>query len=171
MKIKTLFVVALLTLTGLSLRAAEMQQIAYPTADKPSFIITVPSDWEMTQAEKEGDFFHLDGPTGALFSFRTIEGTQESLDDAIKESLKDAAEMFDDLDMGTAEDFKPDGLQGFYATGKGKDKKDGTPVRIGMAWCALNDGTIAELWFVSDLDDTKGMNAASDIANSLKSPQ
>lgn len=170
MNIKTLSVVALLTLTGLTLRAAEPQQIAYPTAEEPSFVITVPADWELTQAEKEGDFIHLDGPTGAAFLFRTIEGSQESLDAAIKESLEDAAQSFKDLDMGTAEDFKPDRLEGFYATGKGKDK-DGTEVRIGMAWCVLRDGKIAELWFVSDLDDTKGMETASDIANSLKSPK
>ncbi len=156
---------------SLALTAAKgADKIAYPTPEKASFIITVPSDWELTQAESEGDYMRLQGPTGTLFLFRTIEGTNESLEGAIKESLEDANDIYSDVNMGSAEDWKPDGLSGFYATGQGKEKKDGTPVRIAMAWCALNDGKIAELWFISDLDDTKGMEAASDIANSLQSP-
>jgi len=150
-------------------RAEDMDKIAYPTADAPSFIISVPSSWEMTQAKEEGDYFHLHGPTGAVFSFRTIKGSEKALEKAMKDTLEMANDMFTDVKMGDAEDWKPDGLDGFYATGQGKDK-DGTPVRIAMCWCALNDGNIAEVWFVADLDDSKGMDLASNIANSLKSP-
>lgn len=143
--------------------------IAYPTAEQPSFLIEVPANWEMTQAEEEGDFFHLDGPTGAVFSFRTIKGSKESLDAAIEASVDAASEKLSDLEFGEPQDWKPDGLTGIYMTGQGKDK-DGTPMRIGMAWCALNNGQIVELWFVSEATDAKGMSAAEDIANSLTSP-
>jgi hypothetical protein len=39
-----------------------------------------------------------------------------------------------------------------------------------MGWAALNDGKIAEFWFVGDHDDEKGIAIAEKIANSLKAP-
>ncbi len=62
------------------------------------------------------------------------------------------------------------GITGIYAVGTGKDKEDGTAVKVGIGWVALNDGKIAEMWFVADTDDEKGMKQAEDIANSLTSP-
>ena len=124
----------------------------------------------MTEAEEEGDFFHLDGPTGAIFSFRTIEGSEGALEGAIQDTFQHSSGLFTDIEMGDAQDWTPDGLTGFYATGSGKDK-DGTVVRIGVAWCALNDGKIAQMWFVTDADDAPGMKAAEAIANSLNSPK
>jgi hypothetical protein len=150
--------------------AEKTEKVAYPTAEKPSFIITVPTSWKMTAAEEEGDYFHLTGPTGAVYSFRTIEGSERSLDRAIKASLKDIETLFSDVEIGDAQDWKPDGLTGLYAVGTGKDKEDGAPVKIGLGWCALKDGSIAEMWFVADADDTKGMTAAEAIANSLNAP-
>ncbi len=54
--------------------------------------------------------------------------------------------------------------------GDGKDREDGSTVRVGMAWCALNDGTIAEVWFNADGDDTEGTSVANKIMNSLQAP-
>jgi len=150
--------------------AQETNVIAYPTVDEASFIIEVPDDWEMTAAEEVGEYFHLDGPTGAVFSFRTIEGSEDALQEAIEGSLEDVSSLFSEIELGDAEDWTPDGLTGFYAVGSGKDK-DGTDVRIGLAWCALNDGKIAQMWFVTDLDDAPGIKAAELIANSLASPK
>jgi hypothetical protein len=150
--------------------AEEAQRIAYPTADHPSFVLEVPKSWKLEPAEEEGDFFQLEGPTGAIYSFRTIEGGKDSLNDAIDESIKEIGKQFKDVELGKAQDWKPGGLTGLYAIGDGKDKEDGTPVRFGVGWVALNDGKIAEMWFVSDADDEKGMNEASAIANSLTSP-
>ena len=147
----------------------ETKTIAYPTVDSPSFEITVPATWELTPAEEPDGFFHLESPTGALFSFRTIEGTNESLKAAVEESIEEISKQFDDVKLGDAEDWTPNGLSGFYATGEGKDK-EGKAVRIGMGWCVLTNGKIVDLWFVSDLSDEKGMNQASEIANSLKAP-
>lgn len=49
-------------------------------------------------------------------------------------------------------------------------EKDGNPVRIAFAWGALPDEKIAELWFITDLDDESGMDQANKIVSSLKAP-
>lgn len=160
----TLF--AVVTLTA----HAEPQTIAYPTVDETSFVLQAPEGWELSPADEEGGYFHLEAPSGATLSFRTLEGNEDALQEAIKEMIADIKERYDDAEIGEAEDWNPHGLEGFYATATAKEK-DGTPVRIGMAWCALKDGKIAEVWFVSDLSDEDGMNAASAIVNSLAPPQ
>jgi hypothetical protein len=171
MKNPILLVVALCAFAlGQSARCGDLQKIAYPTADHASFIIDAPNSWKLEPAEEEGDFFQLEGPTGALFSFRTIEGSKKSLDKAIDESVKELNKRFSDMQLGDAQDWKPDGLTGLYAVGTGK-AKDGTAVKVGVGWVAVNDGKIAEMWFVADADDAKGMKQAEDIANSLTSPQ
>jgi len=150
--------------------ASESVTIAYPTTDDASFLITAPEDWELDPAEEPDGYFDLTGPTGAVFSFRTIKGTESALEQAIKESVEEANDMFADVQLGEAMDWTPDGLEGFYAVGDAKDKEDGTPIRIGMAWCALKDGRIAEMWFSAEAADTEGLEAANKIANSLRSP-
>jgi len=160
---------AAFTLTTPNAAAAEKQKIAYPSADDASFIITVPKNWELTPAKEDEDYFHVEGPTGAIFSFRAIPGGKDSLDEAIEAMVKDIHERFKDMELGDAQDWKPNGLTGFYAIGTGKDK-EGVPIRIGVAWCALNDGKIAEAWFITDLSDEKGLDQANEIINSIESP-
>lgn len=143
-------------------------EIAYPTVEDASFVITAPGDWKVVPADEEGDYFDLEGPTGAVFSFRTIKGSQESLDQAIEEVVEDLNKDYKDVKIGEPQDWTPNGLQGFYAVGDGKDE-DG-PVRFGIGWCVLADGKIAELWFVCDASDETGMEVAGKIANSLKAP-
>ncbi len=159
-----------LTAVALTSVQAEDQLLAYPTADDASFVITIPEDWELKQAESEGDYFDLTGPTGAVFSFRTIKGSKASLEKAIDESVEGAAETFNDLKFGDPEDWTPNGLTGLYMTGSGKDKEDGTVNNIGMGWCFLEDGKIAEFWFAAHSTDKAGIAAAEKIANSLKAP-
>lgn len=150
--------------------AAEPRKIAYPTAEDPSFILTVPADWRLDKAEEAGDYFTISKNTGATFSFRTIEGEGQSLNKAVEDSLKEIDERFDGVEMGGAKDWTPGEFKGFYAVGTGKEKDDGTPVRIGVGWLPLADGTIAELWFVADVDDTVGLTEAEEIANSVEAP-
>ncbi len=164
---RSFLALCILSLTG-TLSAANVD-ISYPTSDEPSFIITAPESWEMTPAEELGDYFDLGGPTGATFSFRTIEGSEDAITTAMEELLATANEYYDNVSMGDPQDWNPDGLTGFYMIGEGTDE-DGAIARIGMAWCALNDGTIAEVWFNSDLDDSKGIAAAEKIMNSLTAP-
>jgi hypothetical protein len=170
MKTTQALLAALTLAISIPAQAEETTLIAYPTVEEASFTIEVPDGWKMTEAESDGDFFHLDGPTGAIFSFRTIEGSEGALQAAIEDTMKHIGELFTEIELGDAQDWTPAGLTGFYATGSGKDK-DGTEVRIGVAWCALNDGKIAQMWFVSDAGDASGMAAAESIANSLASPK
>lgn len=158
----------LLSLAPLS-RAQDSTKLVYPDSDHASFIIHYPSDWKLKQAEEEGDYCHLHGPTGAVFSFRTIEGDKASLNEAMKNSLTQLYKRYKDAEIGDAKDWTPDGLSGFYAVGEGKES-DGNEVRIGMGWCDLKDGKIAEWWFVTDLKDSEGMDEANKIANSLQAP-
>jgi len=164
-------IVAILGLTIThAVRCADMQTIAYPTVKEESFEITAPKDWEMKQMEQEGDYFHLLGPTGAVFSFRTIDGDNSSMDKAIKEAMGQLKDDYKDIEMGDAQDWTPGGLKGFYLAGTAVGKKEDDKVRVGMGWAALNDGKIAEFWFVADHDDNKGIAVAEKIANSLKAP-
>ena len=166
---KALVALLVLTLTQAAW-CADMRTIAYPTLKEESFEITAPKDWEMKPMEKEGEYFHLLGPTGAVFSFRTIEGSNDAMTNAIKDAMAQVNEDYKNVDMGDAQDWAPNGLKGFYVAGTAVGKKENDPVRIGMGWAALNDGKIAEFWFVGDHDDEKGIAIAEKIANSLKAP-
>lgn len=150
--------------------AGEVNKIAYPTAESASFVISAPEDWKLDPAEESGGYFDLSGPTGAVFSFRTIPGNAEALEAAIKESVEEVSKMYKNVELGDAQDWKPNGLEGFYAVGTGKDPEDGATVRFGMGWCLLKDETIAELWFVTDDKDAAGLKVAEKIANSLTAP-
>ena len=150
--------------------AAENVSLVYPTTDEPSFVVDVPSDWELTKAEEQGDYFHLDGPTGAVFSMRTIPGSEDALAESMKNCLSNVGEKFDDIELGDAQDWTPSGMTGFYAVGDAKEKSSGKNVRLAFAWCALPNDQIAELWFVTDADDTQGMDQANKIVNSLQAP-
>jgi len=102
--------------------AGKLQALVYPTKAHPSFLIDIPGDWKLTPAEEEGDYFHLDGPTGAIFSFRTLEGSENALTDSMKHCLTRMNEKFKAVEIGDAQDWKPDGLTGFYAVGTAKAK-------------------------------------------------
>lgn len=158
-----------LTLTHAA-RSADMQTIAYPTPEAESFEITAPEDWEIKQAEDAGDYFHLEGPTGAVFSFRTIKGSSGSMEKAIDEAMEELKTEYKGAELGDPQDWTPNGLKGFYLVGTAIDKQDDGKVRVGMGWAALEDGKIAEFWFVADLADEKGISVAEKIANSLKAP-
>ena len=38
--------------------------IAYPTTQKPAFLVDVPDKWDLEPAEEAGGFFSVTGPTG-----------------------------------------------------------------------------------------------------------
>jgi hypothetical protein len=169
MKTALLLMAALLLSTAQLTHAEELTKLSYPNGEDASFIIHYPSDWKLTQAEEPGDYCHLHGPTGAVFSFRTIDGDKDTLDEAMKNSISMVHEKFKDAEIGDAKDWNPDGMSGFYAVGSGKES-DGNEVRIGMGWCDLKDGKIAEWWFVTDMKDSEGMDEANKVANSLEAP-
>lgn len=160
---------SMLLVVGSTFAAGNSETLVYPTKDNPSFLIEVPTSWKLTPAEEDGDYFHLENPKGAVISFRTLEGSETALADSMKHCLTRTNEKFKDVELGDAEDWNPSGLTGFYAVGTAKEK-NGNPVRIAFAWCALPDEKIAELWFITDIDDEAGMDQASKIVNSLTAP-
>jgi len=150
--------------------SAEDQTIAYPEEKSASFLIDAPENWKLEQAEDDDGYFTLEGPTGAVLSFRTIKGTEASLDAAIDESIEFLKENYKEPDLQKPTDDTINGLKGFASFGTGKDKEDGTPMVFGMGWYALPDNKLAEVWFTADATDEKGAAAAGKIVKSLRAP-
>jgi len=150
------------------------QTIMYPTQENADFSVTVPDDWELTPAESKDDYFTVDGPTGASFSFRSLTAKSEkqakkNLEDAIQESLDYLKEHFKDVQLGDPKDDKVGGMEGFAAVGSGADKESGEPVAFVMGWYFnTNKGKIIEVWFETAPDDKEGAEQASKIMDTLK---
>lgn len=147
---------------------AGTQTIYYPTQDNPAFSITAPDTWKLTPGESEGDYFDLDGPTGAVLSLRTIPGTEDDMKEAIQDSIKFLGENYTDVKIDDPKDHTMNGLKGFYTVGAGKGKADGGPTVFGMAWYALKNGQIGEVWFAASANDKDGADQADKILDTLK---
>jgi hypothetical protein len=156
-------------LAALLAGAAAAETVGYPSAQKPSFLVDYPANWEMTPGEGEGDYVTLMSPEGTTLMMRTIPGTKESMEQAVKDNYEYLGENYTDLKLSDPADSEHRGLTGFYATGTGKDE-EGTPMRFGMAWYALNDKEIGEIWFVASEDDKAGIAAAGKILESFRAP-
>lgn len=148
-----------------STQALASQTIFYPTKEHADFSVTVPDNWELKEAEGEGGFFDLNGPTGALVSMRTIPGTAEDVDDAVKETTEWLDKNYKDVQLS-----EPKGEKGksFKAGGTGKDKGDGHEVTFALAWVRLNDKTVIEVWACVDKGDEPGAKDALQILGSVK---
>ena len=142
------------------------QTVAYPNKDKAVFTVTAPDDWEMTPGEDEGDYFTLEGPSGAVLSFRAIDGTKDDLEGAVKDGIVYLKENYDDAKIGKPEPM--DGVDGAVIHGTGKLKDDGTPCVIEMEWFVLKSGQIAEIWFEAAADDREGAAQAKEILSTFK---
>lgn len=141
--------------------------ILYPSKDDPVFSVTAPEDWEMTPAEEEGDYFTLEGPTGAVLSFRAIPGTKEDLEDAVQDGMDYIKETYAKVQLGEAQPFSG-GVDGFRAAGTGAYKDDGTPCVFELGWFTLKSGHIAELWYEAESGDEEGAQQAKQIISSFK---
>lgn len=149
--------------------AASAETVGYPSADKPSFLVDYPANWEMTPGEGEGDYVTLMSPEGTTLMMRTIPGTKESMEQAVKDNYEYLGENYTDLQLSDPTDSQHRGLTGFYATGAGKDS-DGTKTLFGMAWYALNDKEIGEIWFAAAEGDKAGIDAAGKVLESFRAP-
>lgn len=145
---------------------AEAGTIAYPTAKKPDFVIDVPDNWELEQAEEPGGFFSVTGPTGVVLSFRTVEGGD--LDAAIEESMEFLKENYKKVQLEPAEEVEQAGMSGAFARGTGVDKNTGSPGVFAMAWFELKNGGIAEIWYAADAKDKKGADMAAKVLDSFR---
>jgi hypothetical protein len=155
----------------LSVAAADLSAqgvtLYYPEQGNADFSVVVPGNWDLEQAEEEGGFFTVSGPTGVQLSFRTIETRGRAVDDAIEQSVEWVFENYDDVEMGDPEDIVQNGMEGFNMTGTGTD--DGRKVAIVMAWLALKRTHLAEVMVIVDLKDKRGLAAAEQVIKSLRS--
>ena len=143
--------------------------LGYPTTDHASFLVDIPDSWEVTPGENEGDFVDVNSPSGVYLAFRTIPGSESAMNDAIEDSIAYLEENYKNVEVGEPVDAKQAGLTGFYMDGSGKDA-DGSGVVFRMAWLALNDGKVGEIWFAAPADDKAGIAAASKALHSFRAP-
>ncbi len=164
---KPLVSIAALLLVAVAAAAnAEPVTLYYPTERGADFSVVVPGDWDLEQAEEEGGFFTVNGPTGAQLSFRTIETDDDDIDAAIKQSVEFVFANYSEVELGDPEDIVQNGMEGFNMTGTAE--LDGNPVVIVMAWLALKRSHLAEVLVIVDSDDRKGLNAAERVIKTLR---
>ena len=147
---------------------AESTTIAYPTADDPSFFIKAPGDWEFEAAEEEGDYFSLTGSTGATLYFRTVEATEDGLQDAIKETIDYVNDNYSEVDVEDPTEETLNGMDGFSAVGTGEDEA-GDKYVFAFGWYILDDEELVEIWYEATADD-EGAKDAAKIIESLSKP-
>lgn len=167
---KVSLIASLLLAAGLTLAAsAHADTLAYPSSDAASFVVDYPASWEMTPGEAVGDYLTLISDGGTTLMLRTVPGTSEEVADAVKESITYVQENYKDVALSDPTDSTQQGLTGFFTAGTATDAEIGA-VKIGMAWYTLNDGSIGEIWFVAPKDDAAGIEEASAILSSFRSP-
>jgi len=155
---------------GLTLTAsAHADTLAYPSSDAASFMVDYPSSWEMTPGESTGDYLTLMSDGGTTLMLRTVAGEVAELEQTIKDSIVYIHENYQEVELSDPTDSTQQGLSGFYTAGTASEKELGE-VKLAMAWYALSDGTIGEIWFVAPKDDTDGINEAGAILDSFRSP-
>jgi hypothetical protein len=159
----------LLMAAGLATSPADAGTLGYPTTDHASFLVDIPDSWEVTPGEELGDYVHVNSPSGVYLAFRTIPGSESAMDEAIEGSVAYLEEAYKNVSVGEPTDANQKGLEGFYMDGSGKDE-DGTAVTFRMAFLALKDGSIGEIWFAAPASDKAGIAAAAKALNSFRAP-
>lgn len=149
--------------------SAQAGTMGYPSPDHASFLVDLPDGWEITPGEEVGDFVDVNSDSGVYLAFRTIEGSESAMQEAIEDSVGYLKETYKAVNVGEPVDAHQAGLTGFYMDGSGKDE-DGTAIVFRMAWLALKDGHIGEIWFAAPADDKAGIAAASKALNSFRAP-
>jgi len=163
-------IASMMLAAGLTLTAsAHADTLAYPSSAAASFMVDYPSSWEMTPGESTGDYLTLMSDGGTTLMLRTVAGDAAELEQTIKDSIGYVNENYKDVQLSDPTDSTQQGLSGFYTAGTASEKELGA-VKLAMAWYALSDGTIGEIWFVAPKDDTDGINEAGAILESFRSP-
>ena len=165
MKLPSLLTILAAGLAFNSLALADTT-IAYPSAEKPDFTITAPDDWHFEAGSEENPYCTLSKGDTILY-FKSIEGTEEKLDEAIEETYAYVQETYPKAELPEAKETEIDGKHAVAAAGSGKNK-EGVLTQFGFAWVFFGEDKIAELWFESAESD-KGVAAeASKILESFK---
>lgn len=167
MSSRKLAVLLALSLFAVAANAAPVT-LYYPQQRNADFSVVVPGNWELEQAEEEGGFFTVNGPTGVQLSFRTIETDDDEIDAAIEQSVQWVFDNYDDVEMGDPEDIVQNGMTGFNMTGTARDRDTGRKLVVVMAWLALKRSHLAEVMVIVDTKDQRGLNAAEQVIKSLR---
>jgi hypothetical protein len=138
----------------------------YPTEQGADFSVAVPENWELEQADEEGGFFTVTGPTGAQLSFRTVETDDDQINAAIEQSVEWVFANYADVELDDPEDIVQNGMEGFNMTGTATS--EGRPVVIVMAWLALKRSHLAEVMVVVNANDRAGLNVAERVIKTLR---
>lgn len=169
MKKSALLPLMLLFVGLLAVATAQAKTLGYPSVDKASFLVDLPDDWTVEPGEGVGDYVHVNSESGVYLAFRTVEASDNAMQDAIKESIAFLQDNYKNAKVGDPKEVKQAGLDGFVMDGTGEDS-DGTAVVFRMAWVALKDGHIGEIWFVAFSDDEDGINAGGAALSSFRAP-
>lgn len=172
MKLATSKLALVLLLLSVGLVVAPPAQagvLGYPTTEDASFLVDIPDSWEVEPGEEVGDFVDVNSPSGVYLAFRTIPGSETAMEEAIGDTVAYLEENYKNVNVGEPVDATQAGLTGFYMDGSGKDA-DGTGVVFRMAWLALEDGTVGEIWFAAPAADKAGIAAAAKALNSFRAP-
>lgn len=137
----------------------------YPTQQTARLALDVPSDWELEQADEEGGFVSVTGPTGIQLSFRTISLRDDDLKSFMEQSFQFMYESYGDVELKEQKDTE-DGIVMYAGTGTMKD--GGAPVVIVMQWVPLKDDYLAENWLIVDADDDDGLESALKILETIR---
>jgi len=165
---RTLIALWMLAFGLFSASIADAEVLAYPSTEHTSFNIDYPADWEMTPGETVGDYTTVMSPGGTLLMFRTVPNDRTAVADAIKDLTAYSQENYTGVQMGEVKEMAQHGLTGAFMAGAGRDAEIGEVV-LGMFWFVLaDDGTVAEVWFVSPVDDEEGRGQAKGIVKSLR---
>jgi hypothetical protein len=166
----SVFLSLLLFVTSLVAAAtAQAAVLGYPSTENASFLVDLPDGWEVEPGEAEGDYVHVNSPSGVYLAFRTIAASESAMKDAIEESVAYLNENYKEVKVSDPVDAKQADLTGFYMDGTGKDA-DGASVTFRMAWLALSDKLVGEIWFAAPADDKAGIAAAAKTLSSFRTP-
>lgn len=148
--------------------SAQADTVAYPDQAHASFLVDYPSNWKMTPGDNVGDYITLTGPTGVNLQFRTVPGGPDAIEDAVKETFEYIEKTYKNTTFGQTSETKQAGMDAFVANGDGVEADGGTKVHFAMAWVALKDGNIGEVWYVVEASDKAGNDAAVKVMNSFR---
>jgi hypothetical protein len=143
--------------------------LAYPSADNASFLVDHPDDWTAEPGAEVGDYLSLFGPTGVVVQLRTIEGDEESAKQAALDSIEYIKDTYKSVKMQEPTTLEHRGLTVMQLAGSGVND-EGNPVGFLTYLVALDDGHIAEIWYVVDLADEEGQQAAIKVLDSFRTP-
>jgi hypothetical protein len=162
---KKLFLALALTLSLAQYVSADVT-VSYPSKENPVFTVEAPDDWEFEAGDKDDPYCTLTKGDTVLY-FRTVEGTEEKLGEAIEETYEYVKETYPKAKLPKPKELKIDGKDALVASGSGKDE-DGVATTFGFAWIFVSGDHIAEVWFEAADSDKENVEAANKILNSFK---